>query len=150
RQCRISEKEHLSPSYPLDQSYQLSGAKSAISHPFGKTRRSSPTLRTRLSSGQSRRACDPPPMKSAVLTCALVATATLAHAELPPTAYIGQQAKAPEALRIRVTEVDSRRASWSGSGFTWKETVKAEVTAVTRSASGLKPGEHIVITYSRL
>lgn len=89
-------------------------------------------------------------MKAPVMISALVSMVGAAHAELPPDVYIEKQAKAPEALRIRVIEVESRRSSWSGNGFIWKETVRAEVKSVTRTASGVKAGDRIVIRYTRL
>lgn len=75
---------------------------------------------------------------------ALIALPT--RAELPPDAYRDMQRAAPEALTVRVAEVDvSICWFWLCDGR--DVTVEAEVTAVQRSAAGLTPGAQITIRY---
>lgn len=80
--------------------------------------------------------------------CAVFAAliALPARAELPPDAYRDMQQAAPEALTVRVAEVDvSICWFWLCDGR--DVTVEAEVTAVQRSAAGLAPGAKITIRY---
>ncbi|WP_265596192.1 hypothetical protein [Verrucomicrobium sp. BvORR106] len=88
-------------------------------------------------------------------TFLLVALSVLAvtllptRAELPPTAYIDMQAKAPEVFQIKVDDVSSKPISlidWSKR----IETVQATVQKVTRTKSDAKPGDKITISYERL
>jgi hypothetical protein len=78
---------------------------------------------------------------SAVLTAG-------SQAALPLSAYKEQQAKAPEALVIKIQSVSRREVSeekWKRIDFT----VKAQVQKVIRTATGLTPGTVIDIAYSR-
>ena len=63
----------------------------------------------------------------------------ISHAELPPTAYLSAQTKAPEAVTLRIGEVTD-----DGNGSI---TVVATVTKVARTATGLKPGDAIRLVY---
>jgi|GEM_PF-5807355 len=70
------------------------------------------------------------------------------RAELPPQFYADLQNKAGEILRIRVEQVESKPKGFlDRSSYT--ETVKATVTGVTRTRSGVKEGDSITITYQR-
>jgi hypothetical protein len=90
------------------------------------------------------------------LLAALFATAALnAFAELPPEVYRELQQKSPELVQIVVTdaEIDRDFHKPRGCGFFEFEierhvVVKARVTSVVRSASGLRPGMAIEIRYS--
>lgn len=82
---------------------------------------------------------------------AFLACLVSAHAELAPAVYENLKKQAPEELRITITEVVSKRTKglpFSRTG-TWTETVTARVDGVTRSNSGVKPGDVIVIRYNR-
>ncbi len=75
-----------------------------------------------------------------------LALASTARAELPPDAYRSMQQSAPEAVVLRVQAVETSICwFWLCDGR--DVTLKAEVGEVTRSASGLKPGQHIEIRY---
>jgi hypothetical protein len=85
-------------------------------------------------------------MRTFIAALALVAfsaPAPLAHAALPPGSYTALQKEAPEFIEIEVTDTRSTAAE----GETSTHQVTATVTAVTRSASGLKPGDRIQIHY---
>jgi hypothetical protein len=77
-------------------------------------------------------------------------------AALPQWVYDDLKSKAPEVLTIKVTSVeviDSVVVRPDGRGGCWKYPIKqvcakAEVTAVDRSATGLKPGSIIQIIYA--
>ena len=74
--------------------------------------------------------------------------ASVASAELPPSAYKERQEKAPEALVIRVRSVSKRETNdekWRQIDFT----IEAEVQKVEHSATKLKPGTIIQIRYSQ-
>lgn len=69
----------------------------------------------------------------------------VAIAELPPSAYESMQASAPESLEIQVLRVDIA----PGNSESKQEIqVMATVEEVIRTASGLKPGDVLNITYS--
>jgi hypothetical protein len=70
------------------------------------------------------------------------------RAELPPFAYKERQARAPEALTIKVDSVKTHETTQKE----WKQiefTVKAEVQSVQRSATKLERGAIIEIRYSQ-
>ncbi|MCA9560521.1 MAG: hypothetical protein KC583_18360, partial [Myxococcales bacterium] len=78
----------------------------------------------------------------------LVAAPMSAHAEIEPKYYAEMQAGAPEAVTVKVTEVDtSVCVLWCSKQSV---TAKAVVTAVERSANGLKVGDAITIHYTHL
>ncbi|RYD29542.1 MAG: hypothetical protein EOP87_18155 [Verrucomicrobiaceae bacterium] len=80
---------------------------------------------------------------------AAIAIISPLRAELPPEVYIGLQNKAGEVLEIRADEVDSKPKGFlDRSSYT--ETVKATVTRVTRTLSGVKKGDAITIIYQRM
>jgi hypothetical protein len=70
------------------------------------------------------------------------------RAELPPSAYQERQAKAPEALVIKVRSVKTQQTKEPTVTVT-EFTVEAEVEKVERSATRLAPGGIIKIVYSR-
>lgn len=70
-------------------------------------------------------------------------------AELPPDAYKSYQYSAAEALTIKVKSVQIVKRKEDG-GTRWAITAEAQVESVTRSASGLRPGDSIRISYSHL
>jgi len=72
-----------------------------------------------------------------------------ARGELPPYVYQDLQAKSPEALTIKVESV-SIAASDEPTLKRLTITAGARVEKVLRSASGLKPGDAIRISYVRL
>ncbi|WAC17938.1 hypothetical protein OVA24_11875 [Luteolibacter sp. SL250] len=79
---------------------------------------------------------------------AVAAIVTPLRAELPPQVYDDLRNKAAEVLRIRVDQVDSKPKGFlDRSSYT--ETVRATVTGVTRTGSGVKEGDSITITYHR-
>lgn len=82
--------------------------------------------------------------------CAAVALAGISpssRAELSPQAYRSYQEDSPEALTIKVRSV--KIVEKKEDRVTLSEvTAQAEVTSVTRSASGLHPGDTIRITYT--
>jgi hypothetical protein len=83
------------------------------------------------------------------LAASLAGGVGLVKAELPPQAYIEQQQKAGEELRIRVDDLASvSKGLFNRSSFT--DTVKATVLEVVRSKSGVKKDDVISITYQRL
>jgi hypothetical protein len=87
-------------------------------------------------------------LKGAALLAVVPATIAGLRAELPPSAYMEWQEKAPEALVIKVRSVTQRETNEEK----WKQvefTVKAEVQKVERSATKLAPGATIEIRYSQ-
>ncbi len=60
---------------------------------------------------------------------------------LPPTVYVDLQAEAPEAVEILVKQVKHQNL------FRKREMVRAVVTKVVRTSSGLKVGDVIEIRY---
>lgn len=83
---------------------------------------------------------------SLLLLAGLLALPCPAGAELPPSVYTDMQGSAPEAIEIRVEKVDVS-ICWFGLCDGQDVVVQAEVKAVTRSATGLKPGARIEIRY---
>ncbi|MDG1071843.1 MAG: hypothetical protein P8P32_09545 [Akkermansiaceae bacterium] len=70
-----------------------------------------------------------------------------AQAELSPKSYRNLQAKAPEVLQIQLKARKSSRLSLLNFSRDRNERLEATVLSVTRSKSGLKAGDKIVITY---
>ena len=85
-------------------------------------------------------------MMIARILCLLAAAVVTAHAELPPSAYAEMQEKAPEHLTLHVEKV-SRAARTEGTMPAAMLTVTAAVKSVERTATGLKPGDTITISY---
>jgi hypothetical protein len=79
----------------------------------------------------------------------LVISALSARGELPPYVYQELQTKSPEVLTIKVESV-SIATSDEASLKRLTITADARVEKVIRSASGLKPGDAIRISYVRL
>lgn len=71
----------------------------------------------------------------------------MVSAELPPEVYEEMQGKASEALKIRVNKVSSERLGLLDFSGDRRQTVEATVISVTRTRSGLKAGDVIVIRY---
>jgi hypothetical protein len=71
---------------------------------------------------------------------ATLAFVAAALAALPPGSYEKLKAGAPEKLKIKILDVEK-----SGKDPQLKVTFTAEVLAVERSATGLKPGAKITI-----
>lgn len=65
-------------------------------------------------------------------------------AEIAPEYYAAWQSQAPEEILIRVQRVQTPLISFSR---TKPVTLNAEVISVTRSQSGLQPGDRITIKY---
>jgi hypothetical protein len=85
-----------------------------------------------------------------LLFIALAATciARDAVAELPPDAYVAKQRSAPEFVEIHVRSVKTSRSK-TERATVMAHTVDATVKKVTRTKSGLKPGQAIKIAYSQ-
>jgi hypothetical protein len=79
----------------------------------------------------------------------VVATALSARGELPPYVYQDLQAKSPEVLTVKIESV-SIATSDEPTLKRLTITAEARVEKVIRSASGLKPGDAIRISYVRL
>lgn len=71
------------------------------------------------------------------------------QAELPPSVYQELQEKSPEALNIMVESVKIDKSEES-SLTRLSITAEAKVETVTRSASGVKPGDKIRISYTHI
>ncbi|MGJ8643621.1 MAG: hypothetical protein ACSHX9_09455 [Luteolibacter sp.] len=71
----------------------------------------------------------------------------MAFAELPPKVYEEMQKKASESLKIRVDKVTSEKLGLLDFSGNRNQTVEATVIFVTRTGSGLKSGDVIVIQY---
>lgn len=84
------------------------------------------------------------PFLLAILCVAVIES----RAELPPSAYQERQAKAPEALVIKVRSVKTQEIKEPTVTVT-EFTVEAEVEKVERSATRLAAGGIIKIVYSR-
>jgi hypothetical protein len=69
------------------------------------------------------------------------------QAELPPSVYQELQEKSPEALNIKVESVKTDKSE-EPTLTRLSITAEARVEKVTRSASGLKPGDKIRISYT--
>ncbi len=80
--------------------------------------------------------------------CLLLITAGFCSAELPPYVYQQQQAKAPEALELKILSVQVRKTE-DGRDTHSDVTVQARVQKVERSKTNLKPGDSIRLEYHR-
>ena len=88
-------------------------------------------------------------LRSSCIFFVVITTALSTHAELPPSVYKDLQDKSPEALTIKVESV--RISTTDEPRFKRLDiTAEARVETVIRSASGLKPGDAIRISYVRL
>lgn len=88
-------------------------------------------------------------MKNLALRClvgvsVLLVSPPFLRAELPPQYYREMQQRAPELLRIRTTSVSRDWLFWRSER---KISVRAQVTGVTRSASGVNTGNSIYFEY---
>ncbi|NNE90520.1 MAG: hypothetical protein HKN23_02635 [Verrucomicrobiales bacterium] len=79
---------------------------------------------------------------------ALLSLVPLAFAALPITAIKDLQKKAPDQVVIEVLDSKTNEKKVSGAFYFYFD-VKAKITAIDRSASGLKIGDEIRIKYSR-
>ncbi|NNC90567.1 MAG: hypothetical protein HKN82_19090 [Akkermansiaceae bacterium] len=87
-----------------------------------------------------------PPLRTILV--ALMAGMLASHAALPLKSLREMQKKAPEKLKIEVTEVDRKKSRAGGiAGFDF--TITADVESVIESAAGLEAGDEIKITYWR-
>jgi hypothetical protein len=77
----------------------------------------------------------------------VVCLSAWAFAELPPHVYRDMQARSPERLTIKVKSVKAEERDEPERKLT-AVTAEAEVTAVERTASQLKPGQLIRIRYT--
>ena len=80
-------------------------------------------------------------MKLLLILLSFVGLIASVQAELPPEAYLGLQAAAPEKIEIKIEAVKHQHI------FRRQELVSAVVTKVTKSASKLKVGDKIQIKY---
>src|SRR5437762_8498660 len=88
-------------------------------------------------------------LRSSCIFFVVITTALGTHAELPPSVYKDLQDKSPEALTIKVESV--RISTTDEPRFKRLDIMaEARVETVIRSASGLKPGDAIHISYVRL
>ena len=85
-------------------------------------------------------------LRSALLSL-LVLLILPANAELAPKTYLSLQKAAPEVLQIQIATRKSSRLGFLNFTSDRKERLEATVLAVTRSKSGLKKGDKIVIIY---
>jgi hypothetical protein len=83
-------------------------------------------------------------MFSRLSAVSLLALISPLLAELPPSAYEAMQREAPEFVKIEVLRVEIEPGAEAGEQ---KVTAVALVGHVERSASGLKPGDLITISY---
>jgi hypothetical protein len=72
-----------------------------------------------------------------------------AFGALPPTAYMRWQQEAPEALLIRVLDVQSQTEEVDNQTSRTHFKVTAVVLAIARTASQLKDGDQIIIEYTQ-
>jgi hypothetical protein len=89
---------------------------------------------------------------SLVIICSLMVTVK-SYAELPPSYYLELQNKASEYLKIEVIAAQKENSENSDSKDKSSESItnvelEAKVLEVSRSKSGLKPGDRIKIKYS--
>lgn len=83
---------------------------------------------------------------AAFVAASLASGIHTASAELPPYVYEEKKAAAPEHLELRI--ISSEVSETKDEGTTSAQVkATAEVTAVKRSKTGLKPGEKIIISY---
>jgi hypothetical protein len=88
-------------------------------------------------------------LRSSSIFFVVITTALSTHAELPPSVYKGLQDKSPEALTIKVESV--RISTKDELRFKRLDIMaEARVETVIRSASALKPGDAIRISYVHL
>lgn len=80
-----------------------------------------------------------------VLFVLVVLLATL-RAELPPDACRSMQSKAPEALRVTIEKVTVTRSKEKKATVS-KISAQARVNEVKRTATKLKPGDTVQISY---
>lgn len=71
----------------------------------------------------------------------------MVFAELPPEVYEEMQRKSPEVMKIHVNKVESERLGLLDFSGDRRQAVEATVISVTRTGSGLKAGDAIVIRY---
>lgn len=80
------------------------------------------------------------------IACLSLVACSVAHAEIAPKYYAMSQKSAPEAITIQVESVEAS-VCWFNACDARDVTVTAKVTAVARSATGIKAGQTITITY---
>ena len=85
--------------------------------------------------------------KFSLTVALLVGLSAAAFAELPPYVYRDMQAKSPERLTIKVKSVKTEERDEPERKLV-AVTAEAEVVAVERTASELKPGQTIRIRYT--
>ncbi len=100
------------------------------------------------------RACNPVDLRMKISRRGLaglviVLTAASLVAELPPSAYEQLQAEAPEVVEIEVQSVRVTKSAKS-EGMRTEVRALAAIRKVTRTATGLKPGDTVSLNYSRL
>jgi len=76
----------------------------------------------------------------------VIGSVTVAHAELPPTAYIKMQQNASEQLTIEVLEVSSSLCGLNEKTYT----IIAKVTDISKTTSRLDKGDTITIEYNHV
>lgn len=79
-----------------------------------------------------------------IFNCLSLFLVHIALAELPPSAYEAMQSDAPEHLQIQVLRVDIEPGEKESAQ---KILIMASVEKVLRTASGVKPGDLITISY---
>jgi len=84
--------------------------------------------------------------KATLLALLLVSSGTVGRAELPPYVYKDMQANAPESLVIKVLSVRTKKTD-EPRLVRVSVTVEARVQQVSRTQTGLKPGDIIRIKY---
>lgn len=86
-------------------------------------------------------------MRSLLLLFLLLCPA-LAAAEIAPEYYAKDQRRAPEALTVKVLDVDTS-VCWFNACDARDVTAKVQVVTVERTATGLKPGATLTVKYQR-
>lgn len=69
------------------------------------------------------------------------------QAEMPPSAYLNLQKEAPEKLLITVLSVREQSKA-SSAAIVVKVTVRAKVVEVKQTATGIRPGDTLVVIYT--
>jgi len=87
------------------------------------------------------------PRSLSVIVVLMVSLATV-RAELPPDAYRSMQRKAPEALRVTIEKVAVTKAKEMKTTVS-NISAQARVDEVKRTATKLKPGDFIQISYQQ-
>jgi hypothetical protein len=87
------------------------------------------------------------PRSLSIIVVLVVSLATV-RAELPPDAYRSMQGKAPEALRVTIEKVVVSKAKEMKATVS-KISAQARVDEVKRTATKLKPGDVIQISYQQ-